>query len=216
MSTAQRAGEPLVLIGGGEHASVVADAILAGPDAPRLLGFVDPAPCEPFVQRFGLARLGDDAELAALGLPWAVLAFAAPGSADARARAVARLARSVRGWATVVHPRAVVSPTATLGEGTVVLAGAVVQTGARVGAHAIVNTAAVVEHDALLAEHVHLAPGAVLGGGVRIGARASIGMGAAVRDHVQVGADAVVAMWAVVIRDVAEGVRVAGVPAVEM
>jgi serine acetyltransferase len=48
---------------------------------------------------------------------------------------------------------------------------------------------------------------------VRIGPGAAIGMGALVADHIEVGARAVVAAGAVVVRPVADGVRVQGVPA---
>jgi acetyltransferase-like isoleucine patch superfamily enzyme len=40
-----------------------------------------------------------------------------------------------------------------------------------------------------------------------------VGMGAVVRDHVEIGASAVIAMGAVVVRDVAEGTQVRGLPA---
>jgi acetyltransferase-like isoleucine patch superfamily enzyme len=38
-------------------------------------------------------------------------------------------------------------------------------------------------------------------------------MGAVIRDHLEIGRTAVIAMGAVVIRDVAEGVQVRGLPA---
>ena len=52
-----------------------------------------------------------------------------------------------------------------------------------------------------------------LGGAAHIGAATYIGLGALVRDHIVVGAGATVGMGAVVVRDVAAGARVMGVPA---
>ena len=52
-----------------------------------------------------------------------------------------------------------------------------------------------------------------MAGAARIGDQAYIGLGAVVRDHISIGAGATVAMGAVVVRDVAAGARVMGVPA---
>lgn len=203
----------LLLIGGGEHASVVADAMRAGGTALPLAGFVDDALCEGFVRRFGVPRLGTDADIyLSLGLQ-AILGFGGVGAGERRRAVVARLASRVVGWGTVVHPSAVVAADVALGEGSVVLAGAVLNTGATVGTHCIVNTGALIDHDVQLGDQVQVSPGVVIGGGVRIGAGAYVGLGACVRDHVAIGAGAVIGMGAVVVRDVPAGVTVMGVPA---
>jgi sugar O-acyltransferase (sialic acid O-acetyltransferase NeuD family) len=88
--------------------------------------------------------------------------------------------------ATVIHPSAIVSPSASVGAGTVVLAGAIIGSRAKVGRGCIVNTAAVVEHDCVVADGVHLAPRAVLGGGVTVGQQAWIGTGASVAPGVSI------------------------------
>jgi len=203
----------LVLVGGGEHARVVAEAARAAGAPFDLLGFVDPQPCEETSKRLGLPRLGDDRALAACGDAMAVLGVGTTGAGGVREAVVERVGPRVRGWATVVHGRAWVSPTADLGPGAVVMAGAVIQTGARVGEHCVINSGAVVEHDVVVEDFAHVAPGATIGGGARIGRGAFVGLGAAVRDHVRIGARAFVAMGAVVVGDVAANARVMGVPA---
>ena len=205
--------ERIVVIGGGEHARVVIEAIRGASTSRELLGFVDPEPCEETARRLGVRRLGGEEALARQADVLGVLGFAALETRNRREEAVRRLGGLLQGWVTVVHPSAWVSDTATLGPGTVVMAGAVVQTGARIGAHCVINTGAIVEHDAVLGEHAHLAPGATLGGAVRVGSLAYIGLGAVVRDHTSVGAGATIGMGAVVVRDVPAGARVMGVPA---
>jgi acetyltransferase EpsM len=202
----------LILIGGGEHARVVAEAAAAmgGMD---LVGFVDPEPCDETVRRLGVRRLGDDSALRQHPGAWGVIAIAGLGSLVARRRIVERLSPALEGWATIIHPRAWVSPTAGVEHGAVIMAGAVIQTGARVGAHCVVNSGAIVEHDVELGAFSHAAPAAVLGGGARVGEGTYLGMGAAVRDHVTIGAEALIGMGAVVVTDVAPGCRVLGVPA---
>jgi UDP-perosamine 4-acetyltransferase len=80
----------------------------------------------------------------------------------------------------------------------------------------ILNTASVVDHDCVVGDHVHLSPGARLGGGVTVGRGSHIGMGAIVIQGLRIGAGALVAAGAVVLRDVGDGDRVAGVPARKM
>ena len=58
-----------------------------------------------------------------------------------------------------------------------------------------------------------LNPGANVAGHVRLGVGATVGMGALVADHLDVGAGAVIAAGAAVVRPVAAGLRVQGVPA---
>jgi acetyltransferase EpsM len=203
----------IVLIGGGEHARVLIEAIRSAPGAQDLIGFVDPELCEETTRRLGVPRLGGEDILVDHPGAIGVVGFATPDARERREETVRRLSPLLSGWATVIHAAAWVSSTAKVGEGAVIMAGAVVQSGAVVGAHSIVNSGAVVEHDVVLGEHVHVAPGATLGGAARVGPLAHIGLGAAVRDHISIGPGATVGMGAVVVRDVAAGVTVMGVPA---
>ena len=202
----------IVLVGGGEHARVVADAFHASGRGGELAGYLDRAAAPEMLERCGLAYLGTDE-----AFRWAghrgLLCFGGLDGAGARQAAVRRLEASVGGWASVIHPSAVLSSTASLGQGSVVFAGAVLNTGARVGAHAIINTGAIIEHDVLLGDHVQVSPRAVLGGGVRVGTGAYIGIGAVIRDHVTIGDGAVVGMGAVVTKDVPAGMLAVGHPA---
>ncbi|MEN8376726.1 MAG: NeuD/PglB/VioB family sugar acetyltransferase [Gemmatimonadota bacterium] len=200
----------VVLIGGGEHAGVVAEVMRSLGDAVTVLGFLDP---DPAARVADLAHLGADEALPSLGKPWAVLGFGAPGDVAARRSAVEAAAAHVEGWMTVVHRAAWVSPSAVIGAGAVILPGAIVHTRASVGAHAIVNSRSVIEHDVALGDFVHVAPGAVIGGGAIVAAGAFVGLGAVVRDHTHIGEEAVVGMGAVVVSAVGAGRTVLGNPA---
>lgn len=115
--------------------------------------------------------------------------------------------------ATLVHPFAVVSSYASIGEGSVVVAGAIVNPYSNIGIGAIINTGSSVGHDCELGDAVHICPGARLAGGSRIGTCTWVGIGAVVRQLISVGAYAVVGAGAVVVKDVPDHVTVVGVPA---
>jgi sugar O-acyltransferase (sialic acid O-acetyltransferase NeuD family) len=114
---------------------------------------------------------------------------------------------------TIIHPAAVISPSAQIGRGAQVLASAVVATGAEIGQNAIVNTGALVDHDCRVGAHAHIATGACLSGQVVVGEGAHVGTGAAIRQGVNIGAGAIVGAGAVVVSDVPAGAVVVGVPA---
>ena len=113
----------------------------------------------------------------------------------------------------VIHPSAIISPTATLGMGIQVLAGAVIQAGATIGNNVLINTRAVVEHDCQLEQSAVISPSACLCGNVTVRQNAYIGAGATVIQKNEIGSNATVAAGAVVIGEVRENTTVAGVPA---
>jgi acetyltransferase EpsM len=206
--------ENVVVVGGGEHARVVLDAVLSRPDLYALQGFCDPQPCDATARLLGVARLAeDDLALAARSDVRLVLGVGTTRVSEVRSRIVSRLTEHGARFVAIVHARAVVSPFAVIGDGAFVAAGAVVNAGAKVGVHAIVNTAAVVEHDVDVGAFATLAPGAVVGGGTRIGEGSYLGLGCRVRDHVSIGARALVGMGAVVVGEVADESVVVGLPA---
>ena len=113
----------------------------------------------------------------------------------------------------IIHSRAIISPSAELGQGASVMAGALINSCAQLGTNVIVNTGAIVEHDCIIGDHVHIATGGRLSGMVRVGSQAHIGAGATVIQDIGIGEKAIVGAGAVVIRDVPPNVTVVGCPA---
>jgi sugar O-acyltransferase (sialic acid O-acetyltransferase NeuD family) len=205
----------VVLIGAGGHARVVIDAARSS-GAFDVVAVVD-ARLELKATRFeGVEIVGDEASLDPLrtaGVGAALLGVGSVDVGDVRCALYTRIAAMGFEFPVVVHRAATVAPSATIGPASVVFAGAIVNPGARIGTNVIVNTAAIVEHDVTIEDHAHVSPGAHLAGGVTIGPRSHIGIGSTILQGVRIGEAVVVGAGAVVLHDVADGMRVAGVPA---
>lgn len=194
----------VIIIGASGHGKVAADAVLAAGN--RVLGFLDDAPQSSSL--LGLPVLGRTEDY--VNYPNAEFLVAI---GDNRTRQnVEQQLKAVK-WHTAIHPAAVVSPFAEIGEGTVVLANAVVNAGAVIGRHCIVNTAAVIEHDDRIGAFAHISVGAKLAGTVAVGEGTLVGIGAVVRNNISICGGCTVGAGAVVVKDITGPGTWAGVPA---
>jgi sugar O-acyltransferase (sialic acid O-acetyltransferase NeuD family) len=114
---------------------------------------------------------------------------------------------------TAIHPSAVISQHASVGNGTVVMANAVINPGCKIGDNVIINTGSVIDHDGIIEDAVHIAPGVSISGTVKIGERAMIGTGTSIINNVEIGSDAIIGAGAAVISDIPKQVKAVGVPA---
>ncbi|UXH77627.1 acetyltransferase [Roseateles amylovorans] len=197
---------PLILLGAGGHAKVVAS--LATATGRRLAGVCDPSLHAAGVTEWrGLPVLGADDALTRFTPKAYELALGigiVPGSRlrGERYRALNRLGYR---FPALIHPRAMVDASACIEEGVQIMAGAIVQADTRIGCNTIVNTGVAVDHDGNVGEHVHLAPGVVLCGGVRVGDDTFIGASATLLPLVAVGRGCLVAAGSTLARALADG-----------
>lgn len=206
--------KPIVVIGAGGHALVVADALIAA--GAEVIGFTDADASKRDLRPCGLPVLGEDAAVLAGYRPDAVLlANGIGGIKNTDVRRSLQMRLEAQGWnfATVKHPSAIVSPNAHLGDGVQLMAGSIVQPAAVIGTGSIINTGAIIEHDVHVGDYVHIAPRAVLCGFVKVDSCSHIGAGAVVRQSVQLGRNTLVGAGAVVVRDFGGNGRLLGVPA---
>ena len=106
------------------------------------------------------------------------------GINETRKMVVERLSCQFR---TAIHPSAIVSPSAQIGEGTVVMPGAIINADAVIGKHCIINTGASVDHECVIGDYCHIAPHVTLCGQVHVGEGTVVGVGASVIPCIKIG-----------------------------
>lgn len=206
---------PCVILGGGGHARVIIDCLLAG-GVGRPCAVLDADPSVWGTSLLDVPIRGGDEMLLELvqgGATQFVVGLGSVGDNRPRGRLFALGLSCGLTPLTVRHPSSVCSTWASLGAGSVLFPAAVVNAGASLGKNVIVNSGAIVEHDCRIDDHVHVASRACLCGTVRVDEYAHIGAGANVRQGLAVGPGAIVAAGAVVIEDVPAWTVVGGVPA---
>lgn len=115
--------------------------------------------------------------------------------------------------ATLIHPSALISPTASLGKGTLIFHAARVQAETVIGDGVILNTGASVDHDCHIGDYVHVAPNVTLCGFVTVGEGANIGAGSIVIPGKRIGKWATLGAGTVVIDDIPDYATAVGCPA---
>jgi len=204
---------PLVLVGGGGHASDVlqaVEAINAARPTYHVVGILDDHDVDP--RRFagrGVAHIGPVDDVASVDAAY-VLCLGWPWTRHAVARRVGTRARPAP---PIVHPSADVGVGVELGPGSIVLGHAHLSPFVRFGAHALVSYGASVGHDTIFGDNASVMPNAVVSGDVAGGDRVLVGAGAVVREGIRLGDDVRIGAGAAVVGDVAAGLTVVGVPA---
>jgi sugar O-acyltransferase (sialic acid O-acetyltransferase NeuD family) len=196
----------LIIYGGGGHGKALLELVRAL-GVYRIAGIIDDGlPAGGTI--LGLEVLGGSEKLPELyqrGIRLAVNAVGGIGDVRVRERVFQRLAQAGFISPAVVHPSAVVEPSANLSAGVQVFPLAYVGSEARLGFGCIINTGAIVSHDCQLGDLVNISPGAMLAGEVEIGAGALVGMGATINLRVKIGPGTRIGNGATVKSDVPAG-----------
>jgi len=199
----------LIIVGAGGHGSVVAEAAVGRRRWDEIQFLDDDGTLESVL---GCAVIGAVDQLYTLADQNSEI-IVAIGDNRMRLSLSSEILNKGLQLATVIHPKACVSPSAKIASGIVVCAGAVVNARATLGRACILNTGATVDHDCVVEDGAHISPGANLGGSVSIGECTWIGIGSAIREGVRIGRDVIAGAGSAVISDVADGETVGGVPA---
>jgi sugar O-acyltransferase (sialic acid O-acetyltransferase NeuD family) len=116
-------------------------------------------------------------------------------------------------FATVIHPTASVSRSASIGRGVVILQHVSVTSNATIGDHVVVLPNSVVSHDDWIGDYTCVAGGVCISGNVRVGRSCYIGSRSALISGIEVGNGSLIGMGSVVLHDVEPNSVVVGNPA---
>lgn len=205
--------KPVILLGAGGHAKVLLDILLE--QNIEVLGIAEKAGADLPADFYGVPVVGNDSDVQQYPPDKVELVngIGSIGSTALRQKVYEKFKRQGYCFPQVIHPGAVVSRRAELGEGVQIMAGAVVNIGTRIQENSIINTNASVDHDCDIGAHVHIAPGVTLSGGVTVGDGSHIGTGASVIQGREIGVNVIVGAGAVVVNNIEAGRKVCGVPA---
>jgi len=115
-------------------------------------------------------------------------------------------------YITVIHPSAIISSGASIGNGTVIMAGSVIQRGSKIGKHTIINTGALIDHDCILGDYTHISPGATLCGNVTVGGGTWVGAGSTIIQGITIGSNVIIGAGSLILKDVPDNVLIVGNP----
>ena len=205
----------IFVIGPGPQARAIPDLVNACGDM-ELLGYVDVANERRFLKGDAARLPVYDGEQFPSELRVKLGEFAVIVTVDRkgiRQKVIEQIKESGLPVANIIHPTAVVSPSARLGRGILMLPGVVIGPGASIGNHVIINSAATVDHDSVIEDDVIISPGVHLAGYVVVKSGTLIGIGACSVPGVTIGSNCLIGAGAVVTADIPDNVVAAGVPA---
>lgn len=201
--------KPIALIGEGGHSKVIKDMIRSSNQYSIIASFDDKYDSlkKEDIYYGPLSTIKDLLKEKEFQLVIAI------GNNEIRSRISEKLQLDIHYYATVIHPSAIISTSATIGNGTVVMPNTVINADTRIGNHVILNTGAIIEHDNFIADYAHISPNATLTGGVHVGEGTQIGAGAVVIPGKSIGEWSMVGAGSVVIQDIPSCSTAVGSPA---
>lgn len=194
--------KPLIMIGGGGHASVLADILLS--QGSKILAVSSPEPICNYSMLSDIKRLGSDEEVMSFSIDEVKLVNGIGPRPGVYLRMEIAQKFEDKGYQfeSVVSDAATVSKFSKLDKGVQILHGAIVQCGVELGLHSVVNTRSSVDHGCVIGAHSHIAPNATICGEVVVGENVYVGAGATVIQNLSIGADVIIGAAAIVTKDI--------------
>ena len=184
--------KPIVMIGGGGHASVLTEILLM--QNFNLIAYVSPS-ISSDEDLYKKKHHLNDAEI--FQYPPDTIELingigSIPGNKDLRYKIFNFYKSHGYTFASVISPKAIISPTSLLKEGVQVMHGAIIQRHATIGNNSIINTASLIEHDCNIGSHIHIAPGVTICGGASIDDSSYIGCGSTIIQSINIGENVII------------------------
>lgn len=180
------------MIGGGGHASVLADILVS--QGREILAVVSPDDIRQRSVFKEMTQLRNDDDVFAFHKNEVLLVngIGMMPKSDVKRKINEYFLSLGYQFETVIADSAFVSSKSIIEPGAQILPMAIVQTGATVGRHSVVNTGALVEHDCCIGAYNHIAPKATLCGQVKTEDNVYIGAGSTVIQGISIGRGSIV------------------------
>lgn len=199
----------LLIFGGGGHGKAVIDLVRAI-GGYQIMGVLDDS-LPVGSQVMGVPVLGGAnrlTEIRASGVTLATNAVGGIGNPAVRKKIFDLLQATGFDLPVLVHPSAVIEPSARLEAGVQVCPLAYIGSESHIGFGSVINIHANAPHDSHLGQVTNLSPGAMLAGTVTIGDFTQVGMNATINLGLTIGAHCFIGNNATVKADVPDGTRV--------
>lgn len=210
--------QKIVVFGTGGNCIDVAETILdlaaAKPDLGfEFLGFLDDNSHLWGKDIHGFPVLGPLTDASKIEGAQFVAAIGSPHNFWRKSSILDRVGLPPERYATIIHPSAYVSRSATLGPGTVILQNVTIASNVRIGSHVMVLPQSVLSHDDVVGDESFITGGVSISGGVKIGKACYIGTGSCIKGNVSIDDHVLIGMGSVVLGDLAGGAIYVGNPA---
>lgn len=205
--------EKIILVGSGQQARVVLYNIEAEGKY-EVVGIIDSDTKKKNQEFLGIKIIGDYFDIDKIKEEYGINKFfIAFGNMQYR-KSTYEMFKD-KGWKAVniIHPNAVISKDAKLGEGILIECGCLVTPNPIIGNNVVINTGSQVNHDNIVEDHVYIASGVVLSGGVRIGSNTLLDDGVIVTLGRKVDKNCIIGAGAIVTKDIVENSVAYGNPA---
>lgn len=198
----------IIILGNGGHSKVIQD-IISSLKNHKIIAILDEKyECEksengiihaPFSSIKNL--MGND-----------VRTVIAIGDNSTRKKIVSKLKLRDEQYISIIHPSAIISESATIGNGTVVMPKSVINADAKIGSHCIINTGSIVEHDNMIGDYSHVSPNSTLTGNVTLCEGVHIGASVTLIPGIRVGEWSVIGAGSTVIQNIPSYSKAVGSP----
>jgi sugar O-acyltransferase (sialic acid O-acetyltransferase NeuD family) len=136
-----------------------------------------------------------------------------PSSYLRRASIVEDLKIDLGRFATVMHPKATISPLAQVGRNVLIMAGVVITANAVIENHVVILPNSVVHHDSYVGEYTLIAANTTIAGNVKIGKCCYLGASCTIKNGVHIPDKTLVGMGANVVNSIEDPAILVGNPA---
>ncbi|MGB3946822.1 MAG: NeuD/PglB/VioB family sugar acetyltransferase [Bacteroidia bacterium] len=178
----------------------------------EFIGFVDDTPAKQGKSQFGFDVFGREAierypNAKILAVP------GSPTSYTVRDKIIAQLNVSNERYATLIHPKANVSPLAKLGFNSLIMAGVVITSNAVLGNHVCVLPNTVIHHDSSVGDYTLVGSNVTIAGNTSVGSFCYIGSGTSIINGIRIGDNTLIGMGTNVVKSLPSHSKAVGNPA---